>query len=81
MSMENIITLEFQDGKILECEMLGVFPYKDKEFAALIPNEGSDDVYLYEFIELQNGFELRDIEDENLFNKAIEEFAEFISND
>lgn len=78
--MKDTITLEFLNGKTLDCEMLGVFPCREREFAALIPNEGSDDVYLYEFVEHENGFELKDIEDEALFNQAIEEFAEFISD-
>ena len=42
----DIITLEFDDGAEVECEIMGVFDYEGKEYIALIPDDGSDDVYI-----------------------------------
>ena len=42
-----IITLEFDDGEVIECEEMGIFDYDGKDYIALIPLDGSDDVYIY----------------------------------
>ena len=41
----DIITLEFDDGVELECEIMGVFDCDGKDYIALIPLDDSDDVY------------------------------------
>ena len=46
MSDADFITLEYDDGTELECEILGVFEAEDKEYIALIPQDDSDDVYI-----------------------------------
>lgn len=69
------ITLEFDDGESVECEILGVFEFEDKEYIALIPADGSDDVYIYGYKEVdEEEFELIDIEDEKEFEKVVAEF-------
>ena len=40
----DFITLEFDDGVEVECEIMGVFDYDGKEYIALIPNDDTDDV-------------------------------------
>ena len=47
-----VITLEFDDGVEVECEIMGVFDYEGKEYIALIPNDGTDDVYIYGYKEV-----------------------------
>ena len=47
----DIITLEFDDGGEVECEIMGVFDYEGKEYIALIPHDDSDDVYIYGYKE------------------------------
>ena len=47
-----VITLEFDDGVEVECEIMGVFDYAGKEYIALIPDDGSDDVYIYGYKEV-----------------------------
>ena len=47
MAEADIITLEYDDGTELECEMMGVFEADGKEYIALIPQDDSDDVYIY----------------------------------
>ena len=48
----DFITLEFDDGAEIECEIMGVFDYEDKEYIALIPNDGTDDIYIYGYKEV-----------------------------
>ncbi|MDY6037850.1 MAG: DUF1292 domain-containing protein [Eubacterium sp.] len=70
-----IITLEFDDGEVIECEEMGIFDYDGKDYIALIPLDGSDDVYIYGYKEVgEDEFELLDIEDDDLFAKVVEEF-------
>ena len=70
-----VITLEFDDGVEVECEIMGVFDYEGKEYIALIPDDGSDDVYIYGYKEVgEDEFELVDIEDDAEFEKVVAEF-------
>jgi len=70
-----IITLEFDDGESIECEVMGVFEFEGKEYIALIPADGSDDVFIYGYKEVNDDeFELIDIEDDAEFERVVEEF-------
>ena len=78
-----VITLEFEDGESVDCEVMGLFEYDaypGKEFIALIPkDEESDDVYIYEYHELsEDAFELLDIESDEDFEKIAEEFDRLV---
>ena len=69
------ITLQFDDSDDIECEILGIFDFEDKEYIALLPQDGSDDVYIYEYKEISDEeFDLIDIEDDALFEKVAAEF-------
>ncbi len=71
----DILTLEFDDGGEVECEIMGVFDCEGKEYIALIPHDDSDDVYIYGYKEVEDDeFELVDIEDDAEFEKAVAEF-------
>ena len=71
----DVITLEFDDGAEIECEIMGVFDYNGKEYIALIPDDGSDDVYIYVYKEVgEDEFELVDIEDDAEFEAVVAEF-------
>jgi hypothetical protein len=71
------ITLEFDDGLTVECEIMGVFDFEDKEYIALIPDDGSDDVYIYGYKEVSDDeFELIDIVADDEFERVIEEFEQ-----
>ncbi len=71
----DIITLEFDDGKEVECEIMGVFDFGGKEYIALIPDDGTDDVYIYGYKEVgEDEFELVDIEDDAEFEAVVAEF-------
>ncbi|MDD7409385.1 MAG: DUF1292 domain-containing protein [Anaerovoracaceae bacterium] len=70
------ITLEFDDGQQEECEILGVFDCDGKEYMALLPDNGSGDVYLYRYREIndEGEFEINDIEDDAEFERVADEF-------
>ena len=65
-----IITLEFDEGEEVECEIMGVFDFNGKEYIALIPDDGTDDVYIYGYKEI----EIVDIEDDAEFEAVAAEF-------
>ena len=71
------ITLEFEDGTEVEAEIMGIFDVEGKEYIALIPDDDSDDVYLYGYKEVNDEeFELIDIEDDDEFDKVVKVFEE-----
>ena len=79
---DNYLTLEFEDGKEIECEIMGVFGVEGKEYIALVPNDGTQDVYLYGYREInEDEFEMLDIEDDEEFEKVAAEFDRIMSED
>ena len=69
------ITLQFDDSEDIECEILGIFDFEEKDYIALLPQDGSDDVYIYEYKEIDDEeFDLIDIEDDALFERVAAEF-------
>lgn len=79
MADENFITLEYDDGAEMECEILGVFDAEGKEYIALLPQDGSDDVYIYGYKEVgDDEFELIDIVDDAEFEKVVAVFDELM---
>jgi hypothetical protein len=76
------ITLEYDNGESEECEVLGVFDYKDKDYIALLPQGDTDDVYIYGYEEYDDDtFDLKDIDDEDLFNEVAAEFDRIMEVD
>ena len=72
---KDIITLEFDNGDEVECEIMGVFDFNGKEYIALIPDDGTDDVYIYGYKEVgEDEFELIDIEEDAEFEAVVAEF-------
>ena len=73
-----VITLEFDDGEEVECEIMGVFDFNGKDYIALVPDDGTDDVYIYEYQEIgDEEFKLVDIEDDEEF-KAVAAYFDTI---
>ncbi len=72
---EDIITLEFDDDTAVDCTVMGTFEANGKEYIALAPEDGTDDVYIYGYKELADDeFEIIDIEDDEEFDAAAAEF-------
>ncbi|MBQ2058596.1 MAG: DUF1292 domain-containing protein [Firmicutes bacterium] len=79
---EMYITLQFDDGTEVEAEIMGTFDVDGKEYIALLPDDGSDDVFLYGYKEVgDDEFELVDIEDDEEFKKVAEEFDRLTDED
>ena len=71
------IVLEFDDGTVVETENMGIFEVDGKEYIALIPDDGSDDVYIYGHADIgedEYDPELREIEDDEEFERVVKEF-------
>ena len=78
----DFITLEFDDGEEIVCEIMGVFEVEGKEYIALIPDDQTDDVYIYGYAEIsEEEFDLIDIEDDDEFNKVVEEFEKLTAEE
>jgi uncharacterized protein YrzB (UPF0473 family) len=78
------ITLEFEDGVVIETDVLGVFESDGKDYIALVPDDGSDDVYIYGYKDVdgsEDEFELVDIEDEAEFSAAVDTFEKLMEMD
>ena len=74
------LTLEFDDGAEVECEIMGVFDFDGKEYIALLPEDGTDDVYIYGYKEVgEDEFELIDIEDDEEFERVVAEFDKVVA--
>ncbi len=75
MEEAEVITLEFDDGEEVECEVMGVFDFNGKDYIALVPDDGTDDVYIYGYQEVgEEEFTLIDIEDDEEFKAVAAEF-------
>ena len=71
----DVITLQFENDEELECEIMGVFDFEGKEYIALIPLDGTDDVYIYGYKEVgDDEFEILEIEDDDEFDRVVAEF-------
>lgn len=78
----DFITLEFDDGAEVECEIMGVFDFEGKEYIALIPDDDTDDVYIYGYKEVgDDEFELVDIQDDAEFEKVVAEFDKIMEEE
>ena len=76
------ITLEFEDGIEVEAEIMGIFEVDGKEYIALIPDDDTDDVYIYGYKEVgDDEFEIIDIEDDELFSRVVEEFDAIMASE
>ena len=74
------ITLTLEDGSDLVCDVISVFPVKDKNYIALLPsNEDPDaEIFLYRFIENGKEIELENIEDDEEFDMVSDAFDELL---
>lgn len=80
MSEPEYLTLEFDDGEEVECEIMGVFECGGKEYIALLPEDGTDDVYIYGYREIDDeDYELIDIDDDEEFERAVSEFEKAVA--
>lgn len=77
------VTLTMDNGDVVECAVLTIFPVNDKEYIALLPlnEEGDNDegeVFLYRFSEENGNPMLENIEDDDEYEAAADAFDEFL---
>lgn len=79
----DFITLEFDDGEEVECEVIGVFDFEGKDYIALMAEEEDESVlYIYGYKEVgDDEFELVDIEDDDEYEKALAEFDKLVAEE
>ena len=79
---EDIITLEFDDDTAVDCYVMGTFEFGGKEYIALAPEDGTDDVYIYGYKQISDDeFEIIEIESEEEFDAAAAEFDAIMADE
>ena len=76
---DEILVLEFDDGSAFETGIMGVFALNDKQYVAL-DSLTNNDVFLYEFVQTEDDFELVDIPEED-FETVSQEFDRLMESD
>lgn len=77
------VTLTLDDGTELICDVVAIFPHKEKEYIALLPSDADEDgeVFLYEFIQKEDDdIDLINIEDDDEFDEVAEAFDEYMDS-
>ena len=81
-----VITLEFDDGEKIDCEIIGIFEMEEngKEYIALAELGDKGDVHIYRY--MQEGkdnegvtFTMKDIEDEAEFEEVCKVFDDIMN--
>lgn len=74
----DVMVITLDDGKEMECAVLGVFDLDDKDYIALVPVNEEDgvDAFIYQYTEIDDeNVDLKVIEDEAEFDKVAAEFT------
>ncbi|SEP58459.1 Protein of unknown function [Lachnospiraceae bacterium RM5] len=79
------VELDIGEGKTLECGVLQIFPYGEKDYIALFPINQDDDgyfnIYYYEYNEDDNGNPiLTNIEDDDEYEAVADTFDEMLDS-
>ncbi|MBQ8830793.1 MAG: DUF1292 domain-containing protein [Oscillospiraceae bacterium] len=72
------ITLEFDDGAVLELEIVGIFDVKGVEYIALFDPEKNED-YLYRYIDKGEDFDLDEIPEDE-FDEVCTEYEKIMDS-
>lgn len=81
--MNDQVTLTLDDGTELLCDIISIFPVEisgeEKTYIALFPTDGSDEIFLYRFIQKgEEDIELINIEDDDEFEAVSDAFDEMM---
>lgn len=74
------LNLEMEDGKEVECQVIGVFDVEEQDYIALLP-EDSEEVYLYRFAEIDEEVELTQIESDEEYEKVSAVFMSLVEEE
>ncbi len=76
------IYLTLEDDTELECHVIGTFEVDDVEYIALTPVDGEKgEIYLYRYVEDEDGIDLQNIEDDEEFDVVSEAFYELFKDE
>jgi len=76
--MDDKITLEFDDGEVIEFDIIGVFPVKGVDYIALLDAE-NDQEYIFKYIENGEDFELDEVPEED-FDEVSAEYDRLLES-
>ncbi len=74
------VTLELDDGRTLECDILSIFTVGEQDYIALVPMEEEDpDVLVYRYDEEEDGTPvLSNIESDEEYEEVAKAFDDFL---
>lgn len=75
MDEEGFFIFVDENGKEDEFEVLCEFDYNGKDYIALGSTENEDEILLYEYAESEDGCDFIDIEDDDEYEEAFQEFC------
>lgn len=79
--IDNMITLIDEEGKEVECEVIDMFEFEDKEYIVLLPTE-EDDTYILRVDKDDEGNEVfAVIEDDEEFDRVAEAYDEMLGDE
>ncbi len=78
--MENYINIEFENGESAKCEVLCTFAVEETEYIALLPEDG-EEVYLYRYLETEEGMSFENIESDEEYEKVVEVFEQILDEE
>ena len=76
------ITITLEDDTELVCDVITIFPCQGKQYIALLPQDAGEEaaVYLYEFVEKGDYFDLINIESDDEFEAVSDAFDEWLDS-
>ena len=74
------VTLAFDDGKEMLCNVLGVFEALGREYIALLP-VGEEEVVLFRHEQMEDASEITSIEDDEEYDAVVAAFEEIFVDD
>lgn len=80
----DVLVLTLDDDSTVECHVLDIFSYEDKEYIALLADDDEDGkilLYQYEDGDLDDEVELSMIEDEEKFDEIAQAFVELMNEE
>lgn len=78
---EDMITLLDEDGNEVECEVIDMFEFEDKQYIVLLPAD-QEDPYILRVEKDEDGSDVfAVIEDDEEFNKVAEAYDELLGED
>lgn len=73
------VVLTLDDDTDLTCEIIAIYPAGDNEYIALLPDDDSDEVLIFRFIDNGSGDpEIENIEDDDEYEMAADAFDEIL---